>query len=604
MMRTMRENTKVVMLITALAFVGLMVFEWGMDLSGRSSAQVSGGEIGRINGEAVSYEEFIRVYNALYEQQSQFMDGPMTTAQTREIEDAAWEQVVLDRLLAQEVKRRRLEATDAEVRQAARFAPPPEFFTSPLFQTDGQFDPAKYEQFLASSGDPTLLLQLEAYYRQMIPRNKLYRQVVAGGYTTDAELWGIWRDQNERVRVRYLALDPATIVPAGAVTVTDDEVRAFYRRHQSEFERPARAQVRLVVLDKAPTAADTAAARERALELRREIVGGADFAEVARRESADPGSAAAGGDLGTFGRGVMTPAFEQAVWSLPIRRVSEPVLTPFGFHLIQVLSRRGDEANARHILIPIERSEDSEYALLEQADSLEALGEIMSVEEAAQQFGLSTRTATFNADIPIVAGLGRVDDGADWAFNEAQPGDVSPVFETRDAFYMFELIEQMPAGMYPFEEVAMGIRTRLETEKLLERARQVGREIVDQLRGSSLEEVAQARGLEVREAGPFTRAEFVPGLGQANAAIGTAFGLEEGKTSGLVEVDGTLFIIQTVEKTPADREEFEEQKDLLRAQVAAGLEQERWGRFLAALKDRAKIIDFREQVLRAPRTEA
>jgi peptidyl-prolyl cis-trans isomerase D len=603
MMRTMRENTKVIMLITALAFVALMVFEWGMDLSGRTSAQASGGEIGRVNGESISYEEFRRVYSALYDQQSQFMDRPMTTAEIREIENAAWEQVVLDRLVNQEVKRRGLEATDAEVRQAARLAPPPEFFTNPLFQTDGQFDPAKYEQFLASSGDPMLLLQLEAYYRQLIPRNKLYRQVVAGAYTSDAELWGLWRDQNERVRVRYLAIEPSAVVPPGAVSVTDDEVRAFYRSHQKEFERPARAQVRLVVLDKAPTAADTAAARDRALALRSEILAGADFAEVARRESADPGSAAQGGDLGTFGKGVMTPAFEQAVWSLPLRRVSEPVLTPYGFHLIQVLSRTGDQANARHILIPIERSEESEFALLARADSLEALGESMSLEEVASRFGLSTRTATFNADIPLVAGIGSVDDGADWAFNEAQPGDVSPVFETQNVFYMFELIEKHPAGVYPFDEVALAIRARIESDKMLERARQVGREIVEQLRTSTLDEVAQARGLEVREAGPFARTDFVPGLGQANAAIGTAFGLEEGKTSGLVEVDGTLFIIQTVEKIPADREAFEEQKESLRARVAAGLEQARWARFLNALRERAKIVDFRDQVLR-PQREA
>lgn len=603
MMRTMRENTKVIMVITTIAFVALMVFEWGMDLSGRTSAQASGGEIGRVNGESISYEEFRRVYSALYDQQSQFMDRPMTAAEIREIENAAWEQVVLDRLVNQEVKRRGLEATDAEVRQAARLAPPPEFFTNPLFQTDGQFDPAKYEQFLASSGDPTLLLQLEAYYRQLIPRNKLYRQVVAGAYTSDAELWGLWRDQNERVRVRYLAIEPSAVVPPGSVSVTDDEVRAFYRAHQKEFQRPARAQVRLVVLDKAPTAADTAAARDRALALRREILAGADFAEVARRESADPGSAARGGDLGTFGKGVMTPAFEQAVWSLPLRRVSEPVLTPYGFHLIQVLSRTDDQANARHILIPIERSEESELALLARADSLEALGESMSLEEVASRFGLSTRTATFNADIPLVAGIGSVDDGADWAFNEAQPGDVSPVFETQNVFYMFELIEKHPAGTFPFDEVALAIRARIESDKMLERARQVGREIVEQLRTSTLDEVAQARGLEVREAGPFARTDFVPGLGQANAAIGTAFGLEEGQTSGLVEVDGTLFIIRTVEKIPADREAFEEQKESLRARVAAGLEQARWARFLNALKERAKIVDFRDQVLR-PQREA
>ncbi len=603
MMRTMRENTKVIMLITAIAFVGLMVFEWGMDLSGRSSAQVSGGEIGRINGEAVSYEEFIRVYNALYDQQRRLQDGAVTAAQARQIEDAAWEQLVMDRLIAQEIERRGLRASAEEVTQAARYAPPPEFYSNELFQTDGQFDLQKYQQFLASPAvDDQLLLQLEAYYRQMIPRNKLYRQVVTGsGYMPEAELWRRWVDQHEQVRVRFIALDPAAMVPEGSVTVSDAEVQAFYREHRKDFVRPARADVRVVTLDKTPTAADTAAARERALELRQEILAGADFAEVARRESADPGSAQQGGDLGTFGKGVMTPSFEQAVWSLPLRRVSEPVQTPFGFHLIEVLSRRGDEAHARHILVPIELTEESEIELFDRADSLETLGERMSLEAAAQEMGLTVRNATLTSEFPVLAGVGDAIEGSDWAFYEAQIGDVSPVFETEETFYMLELVERVPEGTTPLEEAAPLIRSRLLSTKRLEKARQMGRDLVDRIHQSSLTAVAEAEGLEVHEAGPFTRASFVPGLGQANAAIGTAFGLEAGQTSGLVEANGALYVIEVLEKVPADREAFEEQKDALRVRMAASLEQERWVRFLAALKEQAKIVDNRDAVLRAPR---
>lgn len=605
MMRTMRENTKAIMLITAAAFIALMVFEWGMDLSGRSSAQASGGEVGSIDGEPVSYEEFAQVYRGLYEQQRQLQDDPITTAQNRQLEDAAWEQLVMDRLLDREVERRGLEATAAEIREAARYAPPPEFYSSELFQTDGQFDLAKYQQFLASpSVDEQLLLQLEAYYRRMIPRNKLYRQVVTGHYTPDAELWRLWKDQNERVRVRYVTLDPAALVPEGAVAVTDAEVAAFYREHRDDFVRPAQAQVRWVTLDRAPAAADTAAARDRALALRREVLSGADFAEVARRESADPGSAARGGDLGTFGRGVMTPAFEQAVWSLPLRRISEPVQTPFGFHLIEVTSRTADEARARHILVPIERSEESQNALLDRADSLEALGETMPLEQAAKQLGLTVRTATLTPELPLVAGLGQVDEGAEWAFREAEAGDVSPVFETTGAYYMLELVERTPEGTVPLDDAAAGIRARLLDNKRLEKARQAGREVVDQIRRGSLDAVASARGLEVREAGPFTRTSFVPGLGRANAAIGAAFGLEAGQTSGLVEADGMLFVIQTIERLPADSAAFEQQKGELRARMAAGLERERWLRFLAALKEGAEVVDRRDEVLRAAATNA
>nr|NIR59546.1 hypothetical protein [Gammaproteobacteria bacterium] len=65
-----------------------------------------------------------------------------------------------------------------------------------------------------------------------------------------------------------------------------------------------------------------------------------------------------------------------------------------------------------------------------------------------------------------------------------------------------------------------------------------------------------------------------------------------------------LFIIQTVEKLPVDRAAFEEQKSAIRAQMAAGVEQERWARFLAALKERAKVMDFRSEVLRATQADA
>ena len=314
MMRSMRQNTKGIMLVTALAFVGLMVFEWGMDLSGQTSAELSGGEIGRVNREAVTYNEFLNAYRALYDQQQQMQDGPITASQNREIEQAAWEQVVMDHLIRQEIERRGLTATDDEVRQAALSMPPPEFYGNEMFYTDGQFDIRKYQEFLASPAmDTQLLLQLEAYYRDILPRNKLYQQVVTGSYASDGELWRIWRDRNETARVRYIVLDPQRLIPDEAVTVTDREVEAFYRANRGDFQRPATAQVRLTTFAKQPSEADTAAALARAQEVRAEILAGADFAEVARRESADPGSAMRGGDLGTFGRGQMVPTFDEAV---------------------------------------------------------------------------------------------------------------------------------------------------------------------------------------------------------------------------------------------------------------------------------------------------
>jgi peptidyl-prolyl cis-trans isomerase D len=600
MMRQLRQQTKWIMLITALAFVALMVFEWGMDLSGRSSAQASGGELGRIDGEPVPYDEYLTIYRNIYEQQQRSQEEPLTALQNRQIEDAAWEQLITERLIRRELRRRGIRASDEEIRQAARFAPPPELQESEIFLTDGRFDIAKYHEFLQSPAvDARLLVQLEEYYRDLIPRSKLYTQVTSGVVVTDGQLWRLFRDAQERARVRYLTLDPATLVPDASVSVADREIAAHYRANRGDYRQQARATVRVVALEKTPAAADSAAALERARSARQEILGGGDFAEVAARESADQGSAARGGELGRFTRNQMVPAFDQAVWSLPIGQISEPVLSQFGYHLIEVQRREGDEAEARHILIPIEMGADGEEALIARADSLERLGERVSIEAAAAEFGLEVRTAEVTPELPFVPGVGRVDEGVDWVFEEADVNEVSPVFESPAAFYMIHLVQRQEERALSQEEATPLIRSRLIAEKKLERTREMGRELIDGIRaGQSLDQAAQARNLEVGATESFTRLDFVPGLGQANAAVGASFGLAPGQVSGLIEAEGRIYIIESIERTEPDRELFEQQRDLQRSRVLARLEQERWAQFLEGLREQADIVDFRDEVLR------
>ena len=95
---------------------------------------------------------------------------------------------------------------------------------------------------------------------------------------------------------------------------------------------------------------------------------------MARRESADSASAAKGGDLGEWTKGSMDPAFDSAAFALPLETVSQPVLSQFGYHLIEITSRTGNKAKGRHILLPIEIAGEHRDRLDAQADSLERLG--------------------------------------------------------------------------------------------------------------------------------------------------------------------------------------------------------------------------------------
>lgn len=599
MMRQMRENTKWIMLLTALAFVALMVFQWGMDLTGRSSAQATGGRIGDVNGDPISYQAYLTVYRNLYQQQQQAAHGdPISSAMNKQIEDAAWNQIVMQHLVAQELQHRGIRVTNDEIRQAARYAPPPEFMSNQAFMTDGQFDINKYHQFLSSPGvDPQLLIQLEDYYRDVIPRSKLYFQTTAGLVVPDSQLWNMWRDSHETVKVRYIAFDPATLIPDAGVSVSDAEIKAYYDQHQDDFHRPAQATIHYIVLDRAPTAADSAVARDRAQQVRKELEGGADFAQVATRESADSLSAQEGGAM-TIQKGQnVPPAFEQAVFSLPIGKISEPIQTQFGLHIIRVDSRTADEAQIHHILIPIERTPESADSLLTRADSMDAMGTRLPLDQVAQNLKLKVRDGQIIPSLSFLPGVGQADEGADWALHEAKPSDVSRVFETHDAYYMLELVSRTEDRTLSLEEAKPSITAAISAEKKLARARDMAREAVDKLRGGqSLDEVAKAYHTEVHEAGPFTRGEYVAGLGRLNTAIGTAFGLDVGQTSGVVEANNSIYIIQTIEKQPADHAEWEKQIADQRKRVQQALAEQQWNSFLAALKDNAKIVDRRDQL--------
>lgn len=123
------------------------------------------------------------------------------------------------------------------------------------------------------------------------------------------------------------------------VTVTDDEIVEFYDANPQYFQQPEQVAARHIILTTEEVPEDQRAALQGELrEIRQEIVDGADFGEMAQEHSQGP-SAAAGGDLGTFGRGQMVPAFEEAAFALEVGEISDVIETQFGYHILQVTER-------------------------------------------------------------------------------------------------------------------------------------------------------------------------------------------------------------------------------------------------------------------------
>ncbi|CAN5254616.1 hypothetical protein BH23GEM4_BH23GEM4_07760 [soil metagenome] len=606
MLQQMRGKAgKIVMVIVAIVF-GL----WGLmeALSRVDGTAVGSGELGRVDGAPITYQAWQTAYQEIYDQGRQNSGGEQLTAeQIREVEELTWNQLVNETLMQRELERRGIGVTDEEIQQAALYSPLPELMQQEIFQTDGRFDLQKYQRFISGpTANEQLLMQLEQYYRSVIPQSKLVRQLAAGAYVSDADLWQAWRDRQETATVEYVALDPARLVP-GEVTVSAEEIEAYYEAHQDEFTRPAEARAAVAYLSKGTTTTDSARALRRVREVREELVGGADFAEVARRESADSASRDAGGELGTFGRGQMTPAFEEAAFSLPSGEISQPIQTPFGYHLIRVAEREGDQVTASHILIPFARSEEETDRLYARADSLEALAEEVGLERAARATGAQLRPeVTISGGAPFILGVGPALDGLEWVRDEwygQEPEErpaISELFENTQSFYLVRPKGYTPAGTVPLTEATPRIRRELALQKKRERAAAIGARMVAEVRaGKPLATMARERGLAVETAGPFSRASRNPVFGGPNAAVGAAFGVPIGQVSEPVSTPAGAFLIRPVERTPADREAWEAQKESQRAAMEQQLQESLVRRWLADVRDRAKIVDQRDLVLRS-----
>jgi peptidyl-prolyl cis-trans isomerase D len=597
-LQQMRSAAKYIWLFIVIAFVGGFLLAETSGLIGRTPLTPTT-PVAEVNGREILYTDWQqRVQQAM---QSQQQSGrSLTQDEVRQVENEVLDEMIMQVLLDQEYRRRGITVTNEELREFARYAPPPFLYNNPELQTEGRFDAQKYQRLLASpqARQQGILIALENYYRSEIPKEKLFEQLTDGVYLTDAEMWRSWQDERDSAQVSYVVWRP-DVDSAARAAVTTSEARAYFERHKSEFERPGHAWLSAVHIPRVVSAADSAAVRERLLRLRAEIAGGAKFEDVARRESADTVSGANGGDLGRGARGRFVPQFEEAAFKLRPRELSQPVPTQFGYHLIRVDERKGDTIALRHILIRVQQSDSAATATDRQADDLARIAagseERTKLDSAAKQLSLPIHRIQATEGQPAQLGGTMVPSVSAWAFGGARPGEISELFDDENGYWLARLDSIAPGGEPRFERVADEVRERVAREKALDRL-MPGAQQFALAASAGFDAAAKSANLTVVKTPTFTRLSFVPGLGQYSKPISGAFGLPVGAVSAPIKDDAGVYVIKVERRVNADRAEFEKQRPVVRAQRVQQLKQQRLQLFLQDLRKSAKVEDHRKDI--------
>ncbi|WBV41418.1 peptidylprolyl isomerase [Pseudoroseomonas cervicalis] len=395
-------------------------------------------------------------------------------------------------------------------------------------------------------------------------------------------------------RVTLAVLSPETVM--GDVQATEEELRAAYEAHRDHYERPERRTLQQALLPD----------REKAEALARQWREGADFAAITQAAEAAGGQAT---ELGESDRaGLPLPELAEAAFALPQGGVSEPVQSPFGWHVVHVTAiaageDRGFEAVRPEVEAQVKRERAADLAY-ERANQVEdALAAGGSLAEVAPRFGLSLVQAVVDASgrtqdgsqatLPL-SGQGR--DVALRAIFAAEQGQMPRLAEAgQTALFAFELQEVIPAALRPFESVEPQVRAAYLADARRRAQEERAAALLAAARGGkSLAEAAQEAGLSAQRVGPLARDAQQPGLpGEVVQAIFAAAPNE----ATMAETRDAFVVAQVMQVVPFDPASDPLALGRVRGTVEQAMLADLEAQYLDALR-RGAEVRYNEEALR------
>jgi peptidyl-prolyl cis-trans isomerase D len=595
MLTKMRENMALVMWILVIAFIGTIVFSWGM---GGFKGKLKPGILANIDGKNITVEQFERIVQQAYENKMKDSTQQASDETIKEVREQAWNELVQNTLIDKEINRLGIPVTDREVAFAVRNSPPDFIQKSEYFQTDGKFDMSKYQSFLADPAAARDLVILEANYRQNMKSQKLIDRLLGTVRISKDEILQAYEDKNIKATVSYVFFDQNS-VPKDSSDFPLDQVQEYYYKHVKDFKEPEKRNAEYVMFEVTPTEADTQAVEAQAEDLLVRIQAGEDFATLAKDNSEDQASAEKGGDLGFFGEGRMVKEFEEAAFAAKVGEVVGPVKSRFGYHIIKVTDRKIEDGKvqvrASHILLKfkagnetIENARNNAYQFAQEAKK-------SNFHELAKLYGVTVQETDYFPAGDYIPRLGRLKALNEFIFN--QPiGHTSETYYIRDAYYIFHIIGIRKETTKSLEEVKANINNILRDEQVSQELTQKAKEFRNQIQSpTDFERVAQQNSLKIDTVRtPFAFDDYIPGIGRQKVFNGTALELQQpGDISQPVPLSRGCYVIKLLTKTSFDSTDFKAQEQELSQQLLIQKRNTAYQDWLAQLKANASIKDHR-----------
>ncbi len=513
-----RKHTKLMMGVMFLLIIPSFVL-FGIDgytnmrEKGAPVAHVAGLEITQSQWDAAHKEEVDRARESMPTLDVKLLDTP-------QMRYATLERMVRDRVLLAAAEKLKLVTTDGRLARDLQRNPS----IASLRLPDGRLDVERYRQLLAAQGMTPEMF--EARVRADLSTRQVMLGLTESSFTPAAEADIALNALFQRREIQLAQFNPSGF--AGRVSVSDADVDAFYKSNETLFRAPEQADIEYVVLDldairktlvinpdelksyyeqnavrlsgqeerrashillsapKAAPAADRQKARAKVEELLVAVRKNPDsFADVARKNSQDTGSAANGGDLGLFARGAMVKPFEDAAFSMKKGDISDIVESDFGFHIIQLTevkppkTRSFDEMKGQIEADLVKQQAQKRFVELADAFTNGVYEQSDSLKPVAERLKLDIRQASGIKRTPLPGASGPLANpkllAAIFSPDSIEKKRNTEALETGgNQLVSARVVKYTPARTLPFDEVRDAVRARLVVQKSAELARKDG----------------------------------------------------------------------------------------------------------------------------------
>ncbi|MGD0094967.1 MAG: peptidylprolyl isomerase [Terracidiphilus sp.] len=393
----------------------------------------------------------------------------------------------------------------------------------------------------------------------------------------------------EQRRITYFAFTPDQI-PGGVPQPTQQEIQQYFNAHQSEYSVPEQARARHILIKVAPgaDAKTDAAAKAKADVLLKQIQGGANFADLAKQNSDDPGSKDKGGELGFARRGMMVPEFDSAIFTQKIGD-TKIIKTQYGYHIVQVEERQAPHTQAINEVLPAIQAtlirQKSAKAERDYAQALTSEAIKNGLDKTAAAHHLEVATTPLLASRDVIPALPDSAEIMSKAFLSKQ-GDPPQFATTGEGYAVFQITGVAAAHAPEFATYKSHVEDDYRNEQLPLMLNQKTQELANKAKTENdLAKAAKEVGATLKTSDLVPQTGQVPDFGQVGQVAPQIFDLSVGNISGPINTGRTGVVVKIVDKQEPSADEIAKNLDQTKDQLLEQRREEAFSVFLSSIMD-------------------